>query len=76
MPTKHVPLEQTLLGLGGQLLTLLRRGDTVTALWERARELPHVGSFARFVHALDLLYAIGALEFRDFRPSSPELIKT
>lgn len=65
MPTKHIPLEQTLLGLGGQLLTLLRQGDTVTALWERARDLPHIGSFARFVLALDLLYAIGVLELQD-----------
>lgn len=65
MPTKHIPLEQTLLGLGGQLLTLLRQGDTVTALWERARDLPHIGSFARFVLVLDLLYAIGVLELQD-----------
>lgn len=62
LPTKHVPEEQTLLGLGMTLLALLERPQTVTSLWERARVKGAFSSFERFVLALDLLHILRVID--------------
>jgi hypothetical protein len=63
MPTKHVSPSDSLLGVGGRLLPLLRQPRTVPALWHTARESAAVETYARFILALDLLYLLGAVEF-------------
>lgn len=65
LPTKHISTERSLIGLGAVLLERLDQPRTITALWEKARVLPEIGSFERFVLTLDLLYAIGAVELSD-----------
>lgn len=65
LPTKHVSTERSLLGLGALLLRALDIPRTVTALWHKVREIPEVGSFDRFVLALDLLYAMGAVDLNE-----------
>lgn len=62
LPTKHIPAEQTLLGVGAVLLPHLREPRTVSALWENARESTVVGTFDRFILALDLLHLLGAVD--------------
>ena len=52
-----------MLGVGAILLRHLSRERTVSELWERARTVKEVGTFERFVLALDLLYALGAVRF-------------
>lgn len=61
LPTKHVSTQSSLLGVGAILLRHLDRPQTVTELWERVRIAPEIGTFQRFVLALDLLYALGAV---------------
>ena len=61
LPSKHVSQDQSLLGIGALLLEELDQPQTVTSLWERAREEAAVGSFERFVLGLDMLYIIGAV---------------
>jgi hypothetical protein len=61
-PTKHITLDDSLLGVGATVLRELRGPKTLTALWERCRVVPSVGNYHRFVLALDLLYALGAVE--------------
>ena len=61
MPTKHIPTNRSLLGVGAFLLEHLRRPRTVTALWDAVKAVPEVGSFQRFVLAVDLLHALGAV---------------
>lgn len=63
LPTKHIPAENSLLGVGALLLKYLERPRTVTALWEQAKQAPNVGTFERFTLALDFLYTIGSIEF-------------
>ena len=65
LPTKHITVENSLIGVGGLLLPLLRQPTTVSALWEVAREMPQVATYERFTLALDLLYILEAVEFRD-----------
>ena len=62
LPTKHIPLDQTLLGVGAVLLPYLTEAHTVSSLWEATRENVSVGTFDRFVLALDLLHVLGGVE--------------
>ena len=73
LPTKHIPVEQSLLGIGAAILVRLGRPRTVTGLWEEMRESTALGSFDRFSLALDMLYALGAIELRagQLRRSEP-----
>jgi hypothetical protein len=64
MPTKHITPRESLLGLGARLLPLLKNPQTVPALWHAAKGSADVGTFERFVLAMDLLYLMGAVEFR------------
>jgi len=47
------------------VLSRLGRPRTVSALWEDVRPNSQVATFERFSLALDLLYAIGAVDFLD-----------
>ena len=62
MPTKHISPCSSLLGVGSLLLNELDTEQTVSRLWERVRTRDVVGTFDRFVLALDLLHALGAVE--------------
>jgi hypothetical protein len=63
LPTKHLSPRRSLLGVGGLILERLDQPRTITGLWDRARRVPEVGSFDRFILALDLLYAMNAVVF-------------
>lgn len=61
LPTIHLPVEKTLLGAGAVVLEELRGPMTVTQLWDRLRGDPTIGTYERFVLALDLLFVLGAI---------------
>lgn len=63
LPTKHLPPRRSLIGVGGLMLERLDQPRTITGLWDKARRIPDVGSFERFILALDFLFAIGAIEY-------------
>ncbi len=63
LPTKHISIRYSLLGVGTLLLKRLERPHTVTALWEKVRQTREIGTFERFTLTLDFLYAIGAIQF-------------
>lgn len=65
LPTKHISPERSLLGVGAVILRNLNRERTVTRLWECVRSSPSVGTYERFILALDLLYSIDAIGFED-----------
>ena len=65
LPDKHVDLPHSLLGAGAELLAHVTRPMTVSALWDAVRSAPEIRAFGRFLLALDLLYAVGALDLRD-----------
>ncbi len=72
LPTKHMPQERALLTIGSNILKQLDRQKTVSALWEEImldkKDKQNVNPGIRydwFVLALDLLYAIEAIEIHD-----------
>lgn len=65
LPTKHISEDQTLIGIGAVLLRELRSAQTVTSLWEKIRRHQSIGTYERFILALDMLYIIGALSVSD-----------
>lgn len=65
LPTKHIPLDRSLLGAGAVLLLLLEVPLTPTAIWDRAKNAPEIGTYSRFVITLDFLYAVGAIDMID-----------
>ena len=65
LPTKHVSLDKSLLGAGACVLSILTEPMTPTGIWEKAKHASEIGSYGRFLLALDFLYAIRAIEMAD-----------
>ncbi len=65
LPTKHIPQNEALLGVGATVLAHLQEPATVSSLWERLRTEPNIGTFERFVLASNLLYMIGAIDLKN-----------
>ena len=66
LPTKHIPPDRSLIGVGAEVLTLLTQPMTVSRLWDELRARRAAASQALvdykwFVLALDLLFMIGAV---------------
>jgi hypothetical protein len=69
LPTKHLPPDRALLGIGAEILSQLMEPRSVSELWEavqKARSRTQNTaplSFDWFVLALNLLYAISAVDY-------------
>ncbi|RXE56209.1 hypothetical protein ABH15_08655 [Methanoculleus taiwanensis] len=61
LPSKHISEDQALLGVGAVLLRNLEQPQTVTSLWSKVRDNRSVGTYERFVLALDLLHITGII---------------
>jgi len=69
LPTKHLRIQRSLLGIGGEILLLLDEPKTVSRLWtdfrdQRAKRKQHAVGFDRFVLSLDFLFLIDAVSFQ------------
>ncbi len=62
LPTKHLNVSQSLLGLGAILLRELGHPMTPSHLWEKVRVVEETPSYVRFLLALDFLYTCDAIE--------------
>lgn len=71
LPTKYLAHDRALISVGGEILKHLEEPRTVSALWDSVRESQKykttdaLVSFDWFVLALNLLYAISAVEYRN-----------
>lgn len=71
LPTKHIRPERALLMIGAEILAALRRPMTVSRAWDEVRRQqgeatePAPITYDWFVLALDLLFAVKAVEFED-----------
>lgn len=68
LPGKHLKPDRALLSVGGEILSVIGEGSTVSDLWARVQDLRSRREtvsplpFDWFVLALSLLYAIGAID--------------
>lgn len=63
LPTKHIPVNRSLVGLGGEILKILSdRPRTVSSTWERLRRMDSEASFEQFALAASFLFSVGAVE--------------
>jgi len=66
LPNKHLLSQDSLIGVGGLLLTKVGSGGiTVSRLWEGVRDRREVGTYDRFIMALDTLFILGYLDLVD-----------
>lgn len=65
LPTKHLSVEESLLGSGAVVLKELTRPQTISRLWDRLRNNSVIGNFSRFSLTLDFLFLIGAIDISD-----------
>lgn len=69
LPTKYLPHDRALIGVGAEILNQLKEPRSVSELWDCVREDREMRptatplSFDWFVLALNLLYAISAIEY-------------
>ena len=70
LPTKHIRPDRALIGVGAEVLGVLKQPMTMSKLWDEIRSRRSadmsnpVIDYRWFVLALDLLYMIGAVEFQ------------
>lgn len=62
MPSKYLREDEALIGVSAALLPLVENSGNLTALWESAKNIDAIGSFERFILALDFLYLIGLVD--------------
>lgn len=63
LPSKHMPLNRSLVGLGGEILASLKeRPRSISAAWDWVRERNNSTSFEQFALAASFLYTMGAIE--------------
>lgn len=65
LPSKHISQDQSLIGVGAVLLKNISKPQTVTSLWESVCEHASIGTFERFVLALDMLHITGVVSMEN-----------
>ncbi|MGI9256494.1 MAG: ABC-three component system middle component 6 [Salinispira sp.] len=65
MPTKYLREDEALIGVSAALLPLLEKSGNLSVLWEAAKKIDAIGSFERFILAMDFLYMLGLVDVRN-----------
>jgi len=67
LPSKHIAPDRALLTIGAEIIAILDRPRTVSYVWDvlrRKRETGRVFGYDWFLLSLDLLFLVGAVEYR------------
>lgn len=65
LPTKHIDVSRSLIGLGAEVLKYTERQQTVSTLWQKAKLIDGMRTFETFTLTLDFLFMIGIIEFEN-----------
>ena len=63
IPTKHITIENSLLGIGAELLQRMNKPKTVSTLWDQSKSIKGIKSYEVFTLTLDFMYLLGVIEF-------------
>lgn len=63
LPTKHLSVDDSILGKGASILRTLSKPQSVSRLWEKNKKT--IGSYELFSITLAFLYSIDAIEFNE-----------
>jgi hypothetical protein len=66
LPSKHAPLDKSTLGIAALILRDFTEAATVSQAWEQASRAG-VATFDQFVSALDFLYLLNVIHYRNGR---------
>lgn len=67
LPTKYLTESETILGVGAVILEKLNDAKLLSELWETIKRNSLIGTYERFVLALDLLFILGIIEIKNNR---------
>lgn len=65
LPTKHLSVDESILGAGAAILKELSSPKSVSRLWDQVRSDPRIGNFKRFTLILTFLFAIDAIAYKE-----------
>ncbi len=65
LPDKTIKLSYSVLGIGATLLHNMRKGDTVSSLWERIKREETINTYEKFIKGLILLNSLGAIQIEN-----------
>lgn len=65
LPTKHITIENSIIGIGAEMTKLLNSEKTVSTLWDQAKKIKGIKSYGLFTLVLDFMFLIGIIEFKD-----------
>lgn len=70
LPTKHIRISESLIGLGGYLIKLLKQPMTIDKLWYKFSKnnnkgFPAYHSFDNVVLSLNLLFIMGVIDINE-----------
>lgn len=70
LPTKHIRISESLIGLGGYLLKFLKEPITIDHIWIKYenvnnKKFPAYHNFDNLVLALNLLFIMGIVEINE-----------
>jgi len=69
LPTKNISKENSLLWIGGAILSILDRPSDISKLWDKLKVRTRINSFEYYVLALDLLFITGTIDIENNRIS-------
>lgn len=70
-------MNESLIGIGAYILKRMDYTETVSSLWNKVSENEAVGSYAKYILALDFLFMLGTIEWSNgiLRKTSVKIIK-
>lgn len=65
IPDKNIKLQNSLLGMGAQVLSELQTSETISSLWEKIKTNKAINSYEKFVLTLDFLFMLNLIDLQE-----------
>lgn len=65
IPDKNIKLQNSLLGMGAQVLSELQTSETISSLWEKIKTNKVINSYEKFVLTLDFLFMLNLIDLQE-----------